>query len=187
MDNRSISFYAVGDVRAVRANPDEIFDLVRPIFMEADFTFGNCEGVIGDNNTLQPGLVSSLPLMDPNCFLAFKNAGFKVMSCVGNHSMDYVNFLDTADGLRKNGIIPFGMGKDPDEARKPAILDIKGTRVGFLTRNAASNQFPFNFRATAGRPGTAHLAQGCGCREGHAHSDCAQRLEEPQPLPPQSS
>lgn len=157
MVNQGVSLYAVGDMHPDRPNPDDIFDIVRPVLKEPDIMFGQLEGLIGKNGILQPGLGHSLSLMDPSCFMAFKNAGFKVLACAGNHSMDYIDFLDTLNGLKKVGIIGFGMGKDIDEARKPAILDIRGTRVGFLTRNAINNQLPFNLRAGAGKPGTAGL------------------------------
>jgi poly-gamma-glutamate capsule biosynthesis protein CapA/YwtB (metallophosphatase superfamily) len=157
MDNPGISLYAVGDIHINRSNPDEVFDLARPILKEADITFGHCEGVIGGNSPLQPGIGHSHAIMDPGCPMAFKNAGLKVMGCAGNHSMDYLNFLDTIDALRKVGIIAFGMGKDIDEARKPAIVEIKGTRVGFLTVNCINNQSPFELHAGVGKPGTPYL------------------------------
>jgi poly-gamma-glutamate capsule biosynthesis protein CapA/YwtB (metallophosphatase superfamily) len=153
--NQGISLYAVGDVHPDRPNPDEIFDKVRPILKEADIMFGHCEGVISKKSVIQPSLPSTLSLMDPGCGLAFRNAGFNVMGCAGNHSMAYIDFLDTLDILKMNGIIAFGMGKDIDEARKPAILDIRGTRVGFLTRNCINNLLPFELRAGVGKPGTA--------------------------------
>jgi poly-gamma-glutamate capsule biosynthesis protein CapA/YwtB (metallophosphatase superfamily) len=157
MVNKSISLCAVGDLHPDRPNLDEIFDLVRPTLMEADITFGHLVGVISDRSALQPALGHSLKLMHPDCGSAFKNAGFKVMSCAGNHSMDYMNFLDTLEHLKKNDIVGIGLGRDIDEARKPVIFNIRGTRVGFLTCNAINNLLPFNLRAGIGKPGTAFL------------------------------
>ena len=156
MDNKTlISLVAVGDIHPDRPNPDEAFDLARPVLTEADITFGQLEGVCTDRGTLQPHLSRSLSLMDPGGCSSFKKAGFTIMSCAGNHSMDYTNFLDTIDNLKKNGITGMGLGKDIDEARKPAIVDVKGTRIGFLAINAIDN-LP-NFHAGVGKPGTAPL------------------------------
>jgi poly-gamma-glutamate synthesis protein (capsule biosynthesis protein) len=156
MDKKNaISLVAVGDIHPDRPNPDETFDLARPILRGGDITFGQLEGVCTDRGELMPHLGRSLSLMDPGVCASFKNAGFTVMSCSGNHSMDYTNFLDTNDALKKYGIASVGLGKDIDEARKPVIVDIKGTRVGFLAVNAVDN-LP-NFHAGVGRPGTVPL------------------------------
>jgi poly-gamma-glutamate capsule biosynthesis protein CapA/YwtB (metallophosphatase superfamily) len=155
MANQSVSLYAVGDIHTDRPNPDEAFDLARPILNKADITFGQLEGVCTDRGVLMPQLAKSVSLMDPGSCASFKNAGFTIMSCAGNHSMDYTNFLDTIDHLKKNGITGIGLGKDIDEARKPVIVDVKGTRIGFLAINAIEN-LP-NFHAGIGKPGTAPL------------------------------
>jgi poly-gamma-glutamate capsule biosynthesis protein CapA/YwtB (metallophosphatase superfamily) len=155
MANQSVSLYAVGDIHPDRPNPDETFDLTRSILSEADITFGQFEGVSSDKATLAPHLGRSLAVMDPEIGATLKKAGITVMSCSGNHTMDYVDFLDTVDNLNKYGIVNMGLGKDIDEARKPAIVDIKGTRIGFLAVNAVDN-LP-NFHAGIGRPGTVPL------------------------------
>ncbi len=156
MANQIVSLYAVGDIHPDRAtNGDEMFDLVRPILKEADITFAQLEGVYSEKGTLQPHLASALALGDPRCLLAFKNAGFKVLGCAGNHSMAWTSFLDMLESLRAIGIAGIGVGKDIDEARKPAILNIRGTRIGFLARNAVSNLPAFH--ADVGKPGTAPL------------------------------
>jgi len=77
------------------------------------------------------------------------------MSCAGNHTMDYTHFLDTLDALNKHGIATMGLGKDIDGAREPAIVDVGGTRFGFLAANAVDN-LP-NFHAGVGKPGTVPL------------------------------
>jgi hypothetical protein len=156
MDNKKeISLVAVGDIHPDRPNPDEAFDLARPMLTNADITFGQLEGVCTARGTLMPQLSKSLSLMDPGVCSSFKNSGFTIMSCSGNHSMDYTNFLDTNDALGKYGITAVGLGKDIDEARKPAIVDVKGTRIGFLAVNAVDN-LP-NFHAGVGKPGTVPL------------------------------
>ena len=65
---------------------------------------------------------------------AIKTAGFDVVTLANNHIMDYGadGLKDTIDLLDKAGIRHTGAGQDLKEARTPAILNIKGTRVAFL-------------------------------------------------------
>ena len=155
VNKKKISLVAVGDVHPDRPNPEECFDLTRSILSAADITFGQFEGVCSEKATLVPHLGRSLAVMDPEIGATLKKAGFTVMSYSGNHTMDYVDFLDTGDNLNRYGIINMGVGKDIEEARKPAIIDIGGTRVGFLAVNAVDN-LP-HFHADIGRPGTVPL------------------------------
>lgn len=85
---------------------------------------------------------------------AIKTAGFDVVTLANNHIMDYGadGLKDTIDLLDKAGIKHTGAGQDLKEARTPAILNIKGTRVAFL---AYSNVFPEEFYATENSAGTA--------------------------------
>ncbi len=69
--------------------------------------------------------------------------------------MDWTSFLDMLDDLRANGITAIGIDRAIDEARKPAIINVKGTRIGFLTRNAVNNLPAYH--ADVGKPSTAPL------------------------------
>ena len=146
---------AVGDIHPDRENPDEVFDLARPILREADITFGHLEGTYTEKGTLQIHRLGGVRV-HPRNLLSIKNAGFNIVSYAGNHNMDYGNeaFLDTIERTREKGIAVIGAGKDLDEARKPVILDIKGTRVGFLDR--LSILIP-GYQADVGKPGNAPL------------------------------
>jgi poly-gamma-glutamate capsule biosynthesis protein CapA/YwtB (metallophosphatase superfamily) len=156
MDSKKkLSLVAVGDIHPDRPNPDECFDLVRSILTEGDVTFGNFEGVATARGRLLPQLAKSLTIMDPEIGATMKRAGFDVMSCAGNHSMDYENFLDTTDMLNRYGVANMGLGEDIEEARKPAILEVDGVRFGFLAANAIDN-LP-NFHAAVNKPGTVPL------------------------------
>lgn len=154
-DKNTSTLIAVGDNHPDRPHPDECYDLVRGILSEADIIFGQCEGVITDSGDLMPHLERAVLPMDPNTGSVFKKAGFTIMSTAGNHSMKRSNFLDTVDAIENEGIISVGLGKDIDEARKPRIIDINGTRVGFLAANAVDN-LP-NLHAGVNKPGTVPL------------------------------
>jgi poly-gamma-glutamate synthesis protein (capsule biosynthesis protein) len=155
MAKKSISLYAVGDIHTDRPKPEECFDLVRPILKEADVTFGQLEGVVTDRGELLPQFAKSLSTIPSSHCAIYKEAGFDVMSCSGNHSMDWTNYLDAIDHVKNAGIKGVGLGHNIDEARKPVIMEVDGVRVGFLAVNAVDN-LP-NFHAGPNKPGTVPL------------------------------
>ncbi|MFC1941390.1 CapA family protein [Chloroflexota bacterium] len=130
-----ITLVAVGDISPNRDDPPSIFRHCGDVFHNADIVFGQMEGPLSDRGS--PMFVHHSPTR-----LAAKNisalteegAGFDVMSHACNHAMDYGwdAFFDTLDALNKNNIRVVGAGKNIEEARMPAILERKGTKVGFL-------------------------------------------------------
>ena len=130
-----ITLVGVGDVSPNRDDPPSIFRHCGDVFRTADIVFGQMESPLSDRGT--PMFVPHAP-----CKLAAKNvsaltakgAGFDVMSFACNHAMDWgwEAFYDTLDALKKNNIPIVGAGRNITEARKPVILERKGTRVGFL-------------------------------------------------------
>jgi len=129
-----IKLYAVGDVVVDREDPESLFALVKPVFDEADIRFCQLEGPISDKKgRLVPGGWGP-PLCEPKSIKGLTYAGFNVISFASNNSLDFGPeiCLETIDRLRQNGMQVIGAGKDIAEARKPAILSVKGTRVGFL-------------------------------------------------------
>lgn len=81
---------------------------------------------------------------------------FKVASLASNHCMDWgvEAFSDTVETLRANGPTVVGAGQNLDQARRPAIFDVKGVRVAFLAYNSI---LPGGYAATERRPGCAPL------------------------------
>ncbi len=131
-----LTLVAVGDISPNRDDPPSIFQYCGDVFRTADIVFGQLESPLSDRGT--PMFVPY-----PPCRLAPKNisaltkegAGFDIMSFACNHAMDYgwEAFFDTLDALKKNNIPVIGAGRNIEEARRPFILEIKGTRVGFLS------------------------------------------------------
>ncbi len=132
----SITLVAVGDVSPNRDDPPSIFRHCGDVFRKADIVFGQLESPLSDRGT-------GVFIYHAPCRLGAKNisaltkegADFDVMSFAGNHSMDYgwEAFYDTLDALKKNNIAVVGAGRNIQEARKPAILERKGTKIGFLS------------------------------------------------------
>jgi len=132
---KELTLVAVGDVSPNRDDPPSILRYCGDVFRKTDIVFGQMESPLSDRGT--PMFVPHAP-----CRLAAKNisaltaegAGFDVMSFACNHAMDYgwEAFFDTLDTLKKNKIRVIGAGSNIKEARKPAVLKKKGTKIGFL-------------------------------------------------------
>jgi poly-gamma-glutamate synthesis protein (capsule biosynthesis protein) len=87
---------------------------------------------------------------------AVKNAGFHIATVASNHMFDQGPFgvADTVGGLTDLGIATVGAGATITEARKPAIVEKNGVRVGVLAYNCVG---PRESWATAVKAGTAHI------------------------------
>ena len=151
--SNTLTLVAVGDVGPKRAPAEEVFDATRSILQSADITFGQLESNLSLRGTqqLHMGLGS---IAHPRVGEALSGAGFDVMSFASNHSLDYSEeaLLDTLDVMQKNKIQVIGAGCDISEARRPAILERKKTKVGFL---AYCSVVPKGFEARENKSGVA--------------------------------
>lgn len=157
-----VAFLGAGDIGPVHG-PNEGFpiedysELVRPVMSGVDLRFGNCErqyssrgsnalGSDGQPHGRQP----------PSMAKIFTDCGFDAVTIANNHMFDFGPdaLLDTRALLLEMGIQVTGAGKDLDEARKPAIVNCKGIRVGFL---GYSSVLPEGAQAGPGKVGVAHL------------------------------
>lgn len=134
-NGKSITMIAVGDVSPNRDDPSSIFRHCLDTFRSADIVFGQMEAPMSDRG--KPAFVpSGTTKLPANTIKALTKdaAGFDVMSFATNHAVDYGEeaFFDTLDLLKQNNILVCGAGANIAEARKPAILERDGTRVGFL-------------------------------------------------------
>lgn len=154
-----LSLYGVGDVHPVREDPESIFALAAPTLKKADILFGQMEINLSEQCAPQMYMYPVFRA-HPKNVAALTFVGFDVMSFAGNHTLDCGEgaCLDTMDILRKNNIAVVGVGKDLQEARKPFILEKKGTRVAFL---AYCSVVPVGYEAwptIEGAPGKLGLA-----------------------------
>ena len=150
-----VTLQAVGDVKVNRDHPESAFTHVAPTFHQSDILFGNCESPSSDKGSPNP-ISSSYRREPPRNLVALKFAGFHVMSFANNHCLDwgYDAFFDTLERLRKINILPVGAGNDIDEARKPVIIERKGTRVAFLAYASATF---LGYAADEQKPGCAPI------------------------------
>ncbi len=162
--NNMVTLAAVGDNGG---GSDDQYSATRSILKEADITFGQLESVLSVRGTEQlfisnfqarePGHGPTVRRPDPQAAAqVLVNAGFHIMSFASNHTLDWSEdaMLDTLDSLGKNNIVVIGAGKNIEEARRPAILERKGIKVGFL---AYCSVVPPGYQATEFRGGLAPL------------------------------
>ncbi|MFH1087244.1 MAG: CapA family protein, partial [Chloroflexota bacterium] len=126
---------------------------------QADIRFGQNERHYTDRFTeerdLLPG-VSFTEIAPAKHAAALKLAGYDVMSFASNHCMDMGAdaMLDTVRVLKENGVAVIGVGRNIEEARRPAIIERKGTKVAFL---AYASVIRPGWEATSDKPGCAPL------------------------------
>ncbi len=155
MSPEELSVYATGDVIPSRPNSETLFDLALPTIKKADILFGQLEANLSEKGERQTA-ADSVRKVSPERASALAFAGFDVMSFASNHTLDrgVEALLETLDTLEKNRIAVIGAGRNIAEARKPLILERKGTKVGFL---AYCSVLPTGYGAGPNRPGSAPL------------------------------
>ncbi len=138
-----ITIYAVGDIMMDRGveymiskygNDDFNFPFLKiaDYTGKADILFGNLESQISDKGS-KIGTVNSFRA-DIRAIDALKYAGFDVVSVANNHVLDYDKqaMEDSFTRLKNAGIVYAGGGFNEEEAFSPRIIEIKGTKIGFL-------------------------------------------------------
>lgn len=157
IEQKIINMLAVGDVGAFYENPETMFKEVYSTLNNADICFGNNERLytsdIDENYRME-----QFPYFPQH--VNPKNASvlniFDVMSFASNHSLDLGQeiLLDTIKVLNDQGIKVIGAGKNIDEARKPAIIDLGSIKIGFLGYCSVVSP---GSEATKNRPGVVPL------------------------------
>jgi len=150
-----VNLCAVGDIAAFHKDPESAFEYVGPILREADITFAQNERHYSERTDIAPrgGFTE---LTSPKHAEAFKLGGFDVISFASNHCMDLGPeiMLETVSVLKKLGFAVIGVGKNIEEARKPAIIERNGTKIAFL---AYASVLRTGYNATPERVGCAPI------------------------------
>ena len=146
----------VGDMFVQRPEPESIFASAAPVLRAADITFGNLEGPVTDVGEVpETKRVMHLQIhSEERNLAAYTSAGFDAVGLANNHGMNMgaSGLLRCIEVLDEVGIGHAGGGANIGEARRPAIVERKGTRVAFLSYTSV---FAPPFAATADRPGMA--------------------------------
>jgi poly-gamma-glutamate capsule biosynthesis protein CapA/YwtB (metallophosphatase superfamily) len=143
-----LKIVAVGDIllgrgvesRLVKANKDYIYPFleVADIMKKGDVVFGNLEEAITSRNHSLTGIKQGGKYVLKNPVDSIKGleyAGFNLFSLANNHILDYYEegLYDTQAILTEYGMAYSGAGKNIEEAKKPAIIEKKGIKIGLLS------------------------------------------------------
>lgn len=143
-----VSFLATGDIMLSRSVANAIkkandpllpFRNVSGLLAQADFNFGNLESPMTNSPYFGPSgqMVFNVP---PGYAEGLVKNNFKILNLANNHAMDQgKNGIDyTNKFLTDNFIKHIGTGSTLEEAWRPAIVEVKGVRIGFVGASYAS-------------------------------------------------
>jgi poly-gamma-glutamate synthesis protein (capsule biosynthesis protein) len=140
-----LKLMAVGDImlgrsvgkRLEKTNEgyDTAFSNVTGLLKQGDIVFANIEAPMTDSMHSLSKEKKIILKSSPKCIDALKSAGFNLISLANNHMLDYYDtgLFDTMSILEKNGFKFSGGGKNLEEARKAAIIEKNGIRMGLLS------------------------------------------------------
>lgn len=103
--------------------------------LSGDIVFGNLEAVLSDKNKNIFSIKSMSLRGSSKSIEGLKYAGFNILSLANNHSLEhgYEALYDTMDLLNNNDIMPIGLGREKEIARKPTVFNIKTKKIAFLS------------------------------------------------------
>ncbi len=155
-NEKSIYLAIVGDMEVDRERPEMAFDKVKAELRSADIRFGGLEASLSTKGTPASGKI--VLRHDPGMIEAYVAGGFEVVAFASNHCLDYGMdpFLETLDLLDRKRIRYVGAGRNIVEARRPAIIEKKGIRVGFLSYLLL---LPLGWWAHETKPGVAPVRE----------------------------
>ncbi len=145
---KAVKIVAVGDIllgrgvesRLKKDNKDYIYPFakVADILKQGDIVFANLEEPITSRTHSLTGIKQGGKYVLKNEVDAIKGleyAGFNLFSLANNHILDYYEegLYDTQAILKEHGMAYSGAGKNTEEAKKPAIIEKNGVKVGLLS------------------------------------------------------
>ena len=157
----TVSIVFVGDVMLdngpghVVASGRDPFAACADMLLDADFTIGNLECVLGKAGKMVPKAYSFRAAEDSPRYL---NRYFTALSLGNNHAFDFgpEGLLETCTILDREKIGRFGAGHTLADARRPLELEKDGLRIAILAANGFRAD---NYAATATSPGVAPLRE----------------------------
>lgn len=136
----TITLAAVGDICIAGRVRDEIrqhgpawpFDPCRQL-LHADIGFGHLECVAVKSSQAASQSTQQM-IMDWSDGAGLAPAGLSVLNLAGDHILDFGDqpALETIAFCQDSGIAPIGLGADQAQARKAALLERSGIKVGLL-------------------------------------------------------
>jgi Bacterial capsule synthesis protein PGA_cap len=130
----TVKFLAGGDVTAFHKEPESGYKYIGPVLREGDIVFAQNERHYTNTPRDRYPMGGFTELTVPEHAQALKLGNYTVMSFASNHAMDLGPdvLLETIGVLKNLGIVVIGAGANITEARKPAFIERKGVKMGFL-------------------------------------------------------
>ena len=157
---RPVTLTVAGDIMLARgvaeAMGEDPFAPFRPTaqrLASADLTVGNLESSLSQDGAPIQGADSFGA--DPVVLKGLERAGFDVLSLANNHVGDYgpIALEQTLRRIDRSTMERVGAGFTLKDASAPTVVDIRGTRIGFVAFNSIG-EAP---AATASSAGTVQL------------------------------
>ena len=152
--DKKISILAGGElILSMAENPTYYFEPLKPLFDEADFVFCHLEAPHTDRPIYQGRYVA--PAAPMKNIIGVKYAGIDLLTLAANPTSSFGPYgvEDTIKWLDENDIAYCGGGMTIDDARRPAIKEVKGVKLGFLSYDCTSARSPAGYK----KPGAAYV------------------------------
>jgi poly-gamma-glutamate capsule biosynthesis protein CapA/YwtB (metallophosphatase superfamily) len=163
--DKAVSLMIIGDIQvhSRRADPASAFVHLRDTLKQADVVYANVEGVLVKSQGPDGDIPDKKGWTHPGLggVQALKSAGIAVVGVANNVAYGRDSILQTVKLLDANGIAHAGAGKNIDDAHKPAIIERKGVKFGFLQYTARWYREDQQI-ASATAPGVARLMSSDG-------------------------
>ena len=150
-----ITVLSVGDLVLDEPDPGSFLEPSRARLSAADLVIGHVE-VPHSTTDVQISTDVPAPPADPAGLTALAGAGFHVVTLAGNHIYDAgeVGIADTIKHANEAGLVTVGAGANLAEARRAAVLERAGVRIGLLSYNLVG---PRESWATSTKAGCAYV------------------------------
>jgi poly-gamma-glutamate synthesis protein (capsule biosynthesis protein) len=158
--NRAVEMLILGDIQvhSRRTEATTAFHRMRDTLKRADLVYANLEGL------LVPSVGPKIDIPDkpewthpgPDGVKALKAANIAVVGVANNVASGRANIMKSLALLDANDILHAGAGRNIEEAHRPAIVERKGIKIGFLQYTARWYQDK-DMIATASEPGVAKI------------------------------
>jgi poly-gamma-glutamate capsule biosynthesis protein CapA/YwtB (metallophosphatase superfamily) len=155
----AVTILLLGDINVEkRADPADAFRNVRATLNSADLVYGNLEGLLVKSQGPDKDIPDKTGWqhIGPEAVRALKAGHIQVVGVANNVAYGPENIMKSLAVLDADGILHTGAGANIEDAHKPAIITVKGVKIGFLQYTAkwyAQDQQI----ASATRPGVARI------------------------------
>ena len=158
--DKAVSMLIIGDIDIqLRPDPTTAFSHIGATLKNADLVYANLEGMLVKPQGPEIDIPDKRGWRHPgpDGVLALNAWNVKVVGVANNVAYDRPNILETLKVLDANGIQHTGAGANIAEAHRPAIVERKGVKIGFLQYTARWYKDGDQI-ATATEPGVAKIA-----------------------------